>query len=309
MLNFKHTIILVCYNQEKYIEDTMDSIFNRNELPYEVLIYDDCSKDNTLSILKKYAQKYPDILKLNSNSQNLGLYKNVQQASLIYNGDIIHFVAGDDLVGDGLIKEIDDEVSILGLDPQITNFICMPKIKLFSSDDGEELISTSKKLIDCFPLDYLAATKRLYWQQKGISSSMMRLWGDYSIGNKEVGIYSDYIHNIIFFANSPYVVNIPKNYDVHRIGSGVTSNNFEDIFLSFFRACKYIIESNFENKYSLSFLCNSYIQYEYIRGCYIADKSFYNGIKFLLYSIKVIFNDFGMSKTVLFNFYSTFKFK
>jgi hypothetical protein len=273
------------------------------------LIYDDCSIDSTLTIIQKYVHLYPDIIKLKSNSKNLGLYKNIQQASLIYNGDIVHFVAGDDLIGDGLIKEIDYEVSSLHLDPRTTDFISMPQIKLISSNTGSELIKTSNKLTAHFPLDYLAATKRLYWQSKGISSSMMKLWGDYSIGNKEVGIYSDYIHNIIFFANNPLLINISRSYDVHRIGSGVTSNNFDNIFLSFFRACKYILENNIDNKYSLSHLCNLYIQYEYIRGCFIDNKSFGSFIKFFRYSIIVIFNDISMFKSVLINFYSTFKFK
>ena len=63
------TIIIPCYNTEKYIEKCLDSILNQNLKKYEVILVDDCSTDKTVSIIKKYEKKYPEF-KLIQNHEN-----------------------------------------------------------------------------------------------------------------------------------------------------------------------------------------------------------------------------------------------
>lgn len=57
------TFIIPCYNCEKWIEETVDSIFQQKNLPcpFEVVCTDDASKDNTLNILHDIASKHPEI--------------------------------------------------------------------------------------------------------------------------------------------------------------------------------------------------------------------------------------------------------
>jgi glycosyltransferase involved in cell wall biosynthesis len=280
-----------------------------NELPYELLIYDDCSTDGTINILNEYYQKFPQIIKIHTNKNNIGLYENIQKASKFFNGDIIHFVAGDDLIGNGLIEEIDNQISELKYNPREINFISVPKIKLLNKSEDFSFIKTSANLLQKFPLDYLATTKRMYWQQKGISASMMKFWGDYRIGNKEVGIYSDYIFGVLFCANAPVIVDIPNCYDVHRIGSGVTSKNYDNIFVSYINACKFIFENNASNRFALSSMSLKYIKYEYERGLFTFNKSFARIIIVIWNSLLIILNDKTMCKVIIINLYASFKFK
>ena len=52
------SICIVTYNHERYIEECIQSIFEQNmDFEYEILIGDDCSKDGTIEILKKYENK------------------------------------------------------------------------------------------------------------------------------------------------------------------------------------------------------------------------------------------------------------
>lgn len=58
------TIICVTYNQEKYIAQALDSfLMQETNFDFEVLVHDDASTDKTTAIVKKYAQKHPDIIK------------------------------------------------------------------------------------------------------------------------------------------------------------------------------------------------------------------------------------------------------
>jgi len=48
------TVIVPNYNHEKYLEHRLESILNQTYSNYEVILMDDCSTDNSLSILNKY---------------------------------------------------------------------------------------------------------------------------------------------------------------------------------------------------------------------------------------------------------------
>ena len=54
------SIYVATYNHEKYIEQALDSILmQETKYSYEVLIGEDCSKDNTRQVLKEYEKKHP----------------------------------------------------------------------------------------------------------------------------------------------------------------------------------------------------------------------------------------------------------
>lgn len=51
------SIILPSYNGQKYIEQAIESVINQTFSDWELIIVDDCSTDDTLSIVKEYAKK------------------------------------------------------------------------------------------------------------------------------------------------------------------------------------------------------------------------------------------------------------
>ena len=68
------TIRCLAYNHEKYIEQCLNGFFmQETNFPFEVVIHDDCSTDNTKKIIEKYAEKYPSII--------IPIYENENQFS------------------------------------------------------------------------------------------------------------------------------------------------------------------------------------------------------------------------------------
>lgn len=58
------SICCITYNHEKYISDALDGfLMQETDFPFEILIHDDASTDNTPDIIRKYEEKYPDIIK------------------------------------------------------------------------------------------------------------------------------------------------------------------------------------------------------------------------------------------------------
>lgn len=64
-------IVIITYNHENTIARTIDSVLEQiTDYKYQIIITDDCSTDSTLEICQKYSQKYPDKIKLFSQTEN-----------------------------------------------------------------------------------------------------------------------------------------------------------------------------------------------------------------------------------------------
>lgn len=68
-------VSVVCnfYNHEKYVAQAIESfVYQRTNFCVELLLHDDSSTDNTVSIIKDYESKYPQIIKAIYQKQNQG---------------------------------------------------------------------------------------------------------------------------------------------------------------------------------------------------------------------------------------------
>lgn len=95
------TAIIFTYNHETTIERCIKSLVEqKTDYPYEIHIYDDCSKDRNLEICKKYAEQYPERIKLFPQQENTFLmpYKNAQSFKAIQGVNTKYFciIEGDD---------------------------------------------------------------------------------------------------------------------------------------------------------------------------------------------------------------------
>lgn len=52
----KISVGMTTYNSSKYVKEQLDSIFLQTVLPDEIVISDDCSKDDTVNIIKEYVR-------------------------------------------------------------------------------------------------------------------------------------------------------------------------------------------------------------------------------------------------------------
>lgn len=91
------SICIVTYNHSKYIKECIEGVLNQKfNFEYEILIFDDFSIDDTLNICKEYSLKYPNLIKVISNSQNMGMASNFYKALNSCSGNYIAICEGDD---------------------------------------------------------------------------------------------------------------------------------------------------------------------------------------------------------------------
>ncbi len=106
----KVIIVILTYNLEKYISQTLDSVLNqKTTYPYKILVGDDCSTDNTPEILKEYQQKYPDKIEIRLSDKNLGCLGNGNRLFDGLQSEYFSLLDGDDIWLDDehLQKQID----------------------------------------------------------------------------------------------------------------------------------------------------------------------------------------------------------
>lgn len=92
----KISVIVPCYNVEKYVEECLESIINQTYSNLEIILVDDGSKDSTGSILDRYATKDDRIVVIHKPNGGLSSARN---AGLdIMTGDLVSFIDSDDFV-------------------------------------------------------------------------------------------------------------------------------------------------------------------------------------------------------------------
>jgi glycosyltransferase involved in cell wall biosynthesis len=97
------TVITAAYNAEKTIDETIQSVINQSYNNFEYIITNDCSTDNTLSILREWEKKDSRI-KIINNKKNLRQGKSRNKAIKAARGSLIANIDADDLMHKDRLK-------------------------------------------------------------------------------------------------------------------------------------------------------------------------------------------------------------
>lgn len=91
----KFTIITICFNSEKTIEQTIKSVLDQTVKDYEYIIVDGGSKDLTLDIVRRYEPLFEGRMKWKSEPDK-GIYNAMNKGIARSGGEIIGIVNSDD---------------------------------------------------------------------------------------------------------------------------------------------------------------------------------------------------------------------
>ena len=119
----KVSIIITCYNKEKYVKETIESALNQTYKNLEIVCIDDASTDNSRNILKELKLKYNNIILLEEN-KNIGVVRARNKAIEIANGEYILPLDADDIIEPTYVSKA---VDILDKNPQIGIVYCKAK--------------------------------------------------------------------------------------------------------------------------------------------------------------------------------------
>jgi glycosyltransferase involved in cell wall biosynthesis len=90
-----------CYNEEPNVVGAIEKLAHvarEKGLSYEILVFDDCSKDRTVAVVEAYQDAHPDIpLFLFKNSVNRGVSRNFVEGAFRGRGRYYRLICGDDV--------------------------------------------------------------------------------------------------------------------------------------------------------------------------------------------------------------------
>jgi len=104
MCTYKISVIIPIYNGEKFLQRSLESILSQTLKEIEIIIINDGSTDDSLSIIKNYMKNFTNIKLI--NQKNLGASLSRQNGIKIAKGEYIAFVDSDDFIEKEMYKEM-----------------------------------------------------------------------------------------------------------------------------------------------------------------------------------------------------------
>jgi len=125
------SVVIPLYNHEKYISETLDSIFQQDHSNVEIILIDDASTDNSLQLAKAKLVSCDVAYTVLENSHNLGVCKTINRGIRAAQGKYTCLIASDDILAIGRIKR---HVKILENCTDINIVACHGPLQVISKD-------------------------------------------------------------------------------------------------------------------------------------------------------------------------------
>ena len=106
---FLLSIVIPCFNEEKYIYHCLDSITKQNEVhleKIEIIVVNDGSTDSSQSIISSFIQRNSNIRLINTSNNGLAMSRNIGILHSL--GEYIMFIDADDWIISDCISDIVD---------------------------------------------------------------------------------------------------------------------------------------------------------------------------------------------------------
>ncbi len=217
-------IYCIAYNQENYIRDCLEGfVIQKADFSFVAIVHDDCSTDKTATILREYAEKYPDIIKPIYETENQwskhdgSLTRIMNEAITATGAKYIAFCEGDDYWTDP--HKLQKQVDYMESHPECS--LCFHGVKILDETthklepDFLEDVPYSDSGVKLARGNYIHTVSVLIRSNIGVLDFFQKL-GRLSMGDQ-------IIYHIC--AQSGTMVKIPDIMAVYRIGSGLWSNS------------------------------------------------------------------------------------
>lgn len=142
------SVIVPAYNVEKYIEKTLRSIMEQSLKEIEIIVINDGSKDETLSIIKKLMIEDERIILINKINSGVSQARN--DGIKIAKGEYISFIDGDDWIEKDFYRDcykygVDNKLDMVATDAYV-DYFRKKRSKYLKEFESEKIISKKEYL-------------------------------------------------------------------------------------------------------------------------------------------------------------------
>ncbi|MCX4276033.1 MAG: glycosyltransferase [Candidatus Gastranaerophilales bacterium] len=209
----KVSVIIPVYNVEQYLERCLDSVINQTLKDIEIICVDDCSTDNSLEILTRYAKDDSRIkvVALKENKKQ-GYARN--KALKVATSEYIGFIDSDDEIELNYYEKLYNKAKETNSDIACANIVAVKSDKINKAvwlregkNDGQKLCTIFEKLKRVYENSSTSPCKHIYKAE---------LLKNSNIGFSEGCFHEDQLFNIkaYYFANQVILEN--ENSPVYK---------------------------------------------------------------------------------------------
>jgi glycosyltransferase involved in cell wall biosynthesis len=91
------TVFVGCYNQSRFVEECLDSVKHQTYPNLQVIIFDDCSKDNSVAVIDAWLERHRLRWQFISHTKNVGICASLNEVLRLARGKYVSVVAADDV--------------------------------------------------------------------------------------------------------------------------------------------------------------------------------------------------------------------
>ena len=174
----KVSVITVCFNSEKTIEDTLKSVAAQTYQNIEYIVIDGASSDSTNEVIEKYI----DLVSVHVSEKDNGLYDAMNKGIQLATGDIVGIINSDDILCDETIiqKVVDgiEGVDCVYADVAFYRKDDLGKMVRYYSSDGFSIRKLSRGMMPAHPSIYV---RRECYIQVGSYSTNYSIASDFDM--------------------------------------------------------------------------------------------------------------------------------
>lgn len=106
MQDYKVTVVIPNYNHAAFLRQRIYSVLQQTYKPFEIIILDDCSTDNSRDIIREYVVAHPQIRFIENGINSGSPFAQWNKAVALATGDLIWIAESDDIAEPYLLEKI-----------------------------------------------------------------------------------------------------------------------------------------------------------------------------------------------------------
>lgn len=233
------SIFVMVYNHGQYLKDCLDSLLEqKTNFNYDIVVGEDCSKDNSREILLNYQKLYPGKFKLLLHPNNIGAVDNQNITYENCSGKYIAICEGDDYWIDAL--KLQKQIDFLEKNPEYS--LTFHKIKEITTRE-ERYSYDNPNEEKTYTLEDLSKENFIVTVSVVFRKNFEKLpeWMKYS----PIGDYPLHLLNASF----GLIKYFPEEMAAYRVGSGIWSTqNIVDQIVNTMFSLKFLLQHFKNNK-------------------------------------------------------------
>ena len=218
------SVLMITYNHAPYIADAIEGVISqKTDFSIELIIGEDCSTDNTRSVVLDYQRRYPQLIRVIYSDRNVGGKRNFQRVHEAARANYIAYCEGDDVWIDD--SKLGKQISIMESEPDCS--IVFHAAEIIREKEGTVNVIRYGSSVKIYTLDevilahpFLITTASLM-VRRALIEPIPRWVTDCEVGDYPLTAHCASRGKVIYLPNvmSRYRLGVPGSWTVRSGGS------------------------------------------------------------------------------------------